>query len=961
MFTILSIIWLALGALPLFLALRRQDQHDPKTVQRRVLRGGLTLAGAIALLALISISFSIYTELLWFRNLGFADRYWLEISAKVLLFFGGAILSFVVFLGFFKWAGKDSQNALQRWAPYVGAAIGALILGGWASGWWELVLRFLYQAPSEVTDPIFGRSVGYYLFTLPLYQEIISWLLFFLLLLAAGSGLVTALGYGDLATGEQQFRRLVAESGRLRRLLLTLLGTAFLVFAWNNYLKVFELMYSRGGIVTGPGWVDVNVRRIAYYVVAATYLAAAGAAFLSVGRERVLYKLLALKKMEESDVVQPTPKTAILPISVVAIIFLATNVAPWAFQTLYVSPNEITLEAPYIAHNIEFTRRAFNIDEEIVDERDYSVGRRISRSVADANEATLDNIRLWDPTALLSNLQQQQEIRLYYEFEDVDIDRYTIDGEYTQVMLSLRELEKSRLPEPAQTWVSRHLKYTHGYGMVLLPVHDILPQGRPNLYIQGIPPETDYESLRITRPEIYYGERTDGHVYVNTTQREFDYPSGAENVYTEYDGTGGVEMGGLLRRFIFASRFDGEQQLFSGYIQQGSRILFDRSIDERVSKGAPFLMFDEDPYPVLTEDGGIKFIVDAYTVTTAYPYSESYDGRRERYRGANYLRNSVKAVVDVYDGDVVYYVMDPDDILINTYRRMFPALFRPFEEMPEYLKDHIRYPVDFLTVQAEVYQVYHMTDVSTFYQREDVWEFATERYREAAQPVEPYYAMVNLPESGANEFVLLIPFTPLNKNVMNAWIAGRSDQPNYGKITVFTFPKGVEVLGPRQIEARIDQNSQMSQTLSLWDQEGSEVIRGNMLSIPLFDEDELYMLFVEPVFLQAESAQLPEIKRVVLADQTQVVWAPQFDAALDTLLSTGPMVVEEDVVVAAAAAEGQPVVSSALRSQMQDAVDSFRSYRQALSAGNFAEAGQSLESLDTTMGEIGNTLGGASE
>jgi uncharacterized protein len=959
-FTIISLIWLALGALPLIRAIRKQSPEEPAASQRRIIRGALYLAGAIALLVLISIFFSIYSELLWFRSLGFGDRYWLEISTKVFLFLGGAVLSFAVFLGFFKWAGKNSQNVLQRWAPYVGAAAGALILGGWASGWWELVLRFLYQAPSEVTDPIFGRSVGYYLFTLPLYQEIISWLLFFLLLLAGGSGLVLALGYGGLATGEQQFRRLIAQSGRLRRLLLTLLGMAFLVFAWSNYLKVFELMFSRGGIVTGPGWVDVNVRRIAYYVVAATYLAAAVAAFVSVARETVLYRLLALKKMEDSEVVQPTPKTAILPVSVVAIIFLATSVAPWVFQTLYVSPNEITLEQPYIAHNIEFTRRAFSINEETVEERDYSVGRRISQAVVDANEATLDNIRLWDPTALLSNLQEQQEIRLYYEFEDVDIDRYTIDGEYTQVMLSLRELEKASLPDQAQTWVSRHLKYTHGYGMVLLPVHDILAQGRPNLFIRGIPPETEYEELKISRPEIYYGERTTDHVYVKTSQQEFDYPSGSENVFTEYEGSGGIEMGGLLRRFIFASRFDGEKQLFSGYFQEGSRILFDRSIRERVVKGAPFLMFDEDPYPVLSEDGGIKFIVDAYTVTPDYPYSEAYDGRRDRYRGANYMRNSVKAVVDAYDGEVVYYVMDPSDIIINTYRRMFPALFRPFEEMPEYLKDHIRYPVDYLTVQAEMYQVYHMTDVAAFYQREDVWEFATERYREAAQPVEPYYALVNLPETDENEFVLLIPFTPRNKNVMNAWIAGRSDQPNYGKITVFTFPKGVEVLGPRQIEARIDQNSEMSQTLSLWDQEGSQVIRGNMLAIPLFDEDELYMLFVEPVILQAESAQLPEIKRVVLADQTQVVWAPEFQASLDALLSTGPAG-REEAVVATAAAEGQPVVSSALRGQMQEAVDAFRSYKEELSAGNFSDAGQSLESLDTTMQAIGDSLGGGAE
>ncbi len=965
MFTIIGLLFIALGALPLVGAIRRRESAGSELAQRRIARGVTVLGGTLLVVALISIYFGIYSELLWFRSLGFADRYWLEIITKALLFAGGALVVFLLMVGFFKWSAGEPKSLLQRWAPWVGATVGALILGGWAVGWWELVLRYLYQAPSQMTDPIFGRSTGYYLFSLPLYREVVSWAFFLLVVLAGGSAVVMASGYGNLSTGQQQFRRLVAESGRLRRVLLTILGLLFLVFAWSNYLKVFELMYSRGGIAAGPGWVDVHVRRIAFYVVVFVYVVLAVASFLAAAREGVLFKLLALKRIDDSGMLQPTPRTAVLPVAVVVIVFFATNIAPWAFQTFYVSPNEITLEEPYIGYNIQFTRQAYDITDSTIQQRDYSVGRRITREVVEQNRETLSNIRLWDPTALLSNLQEQQEIRLYYEFEDVDIDRYTIDGEYTQVMLSLRELEKSQLPESAQTWVSRHLKYTHGYGLVLLSVHDVLAQGRPNLYIRNIPPEVEYRELDLSRPEIYYGERTTDHVYVNTTQQEFNYPSGEKNVYTDYEGSGGVTMGGLLRRIVFASRFDGEKQLFSGYIESGSRILFDRDIQTRVSKGAPFLMFDDDPYPVLTDDGRITFIVDAYTVTPDYPYSEPYEGRRDRYRGANYLRNSVKAVVDAYDGSVVYYVMNSDDILVNTYRRMFPSLFKPFEEMPENLKTHIRYPVDYLTVQAEMYRIYHMTDVQTFYQQEDAWEFATERYREAAQPVEPYYVLVNFPEVDRSEFVLMIPFTPQNKNVMNAWIAGRSDPPNYGKISVFTFPKGVEVLGPRQIEARVDQNSEMSQTLSLWDQEGSQVIRGNMLTIPLFQGEELSMLFVEPVFLQAESAQLPEIKRIVLSDQTQVVWAPEFEASLTALVGTGPRGqagASGDVAaaqVAAAADAGQPVVSSALRRQVREAVDAFSTYKQQLSAGEFSQAGGTLESLDTTMSQLEDQLGDA--
>jgi hypothetical protein len=639
---------------------------------------------------------------------------------------------------------------------------------------------------------------------------------------------------------------------------------------------------------------------------------------------------------------------------------------PAAFSNFVVEPNQITLESEFIEHNIEFTRQGFNIDDDSVDSRRFEVGRNISRSVVEENEATLDNIRLWDPGALLDNLQQQQEIRLYYEFHDVDIDRYDIDGEETQVMLSVREMEKSQLDPSSQTWVSRHLKFTHGYGLVFLPVHEFLPQGGPNLLIRNIPPESSID-LEVTRPEIYYGERTNDHVYVKTQEEEFNYPSGDENVYTEYQGDGGVDIGSPLRRFMYAWKYDGHQQLFSGYFDSDSRIMFDRNIVDRARKLAPFLTFDRDPYPVITEDGHVKYIIDAYTTARNYPYSERYQGDVREFNGTNYLRNSVKAVVDAYDGTVEFYVVDDDDVIINTYQSVFPGLFKPFDAMPDHLQEHIRYPVDYMTVQAEMYSTYHMEDVQTFYQREDVWQFATERYRDNFQSVDPYYVMLELPDSEEPEFVSMMPFTPKNKNVINAWMAGRSDMPNYGELTVFTFPKGVEVLGPRQIEARIDQDAEMSQRLSLWGQRGSDVIRGNLLTIPLFGEQELYMLFVEPIFLQAEGASLPEIKRVAMADQDRVVWGERFETALERVVGQRVADVFGDGQAAPqAAAAGQtpqgvagPVMSEELRSLIDEAVGAFDSYKQNLGSNNFSDAGSSLEELNTLLQEIEEETAGA--
>lgn len=954
MFTVLGILILAVGTLPLLRTLKNSGSMEQKTLTTRLIRGALVFLGTIVLLILINVFFHIYSEHLWFVSLGQESRFWTEIFTKIILFAVGFVIAFAFLFWNLKSAAGKVEGEYGSLIAFPASIVLAAIMGSWALGLWENVLLFINQTTAQTTDPVFNRPVNFYLFSLSFYQAAVSWLIFLLVAAAAGVILTATLRYSRARGFGSSSTNAILHTGRLRRQVVGLAGLFLLALAWNAYLSVYELMYSEAGVVTGAGWSDINIRVPAYYVSLAIY-AVAGVTLLVAGfSKRVERKVLMLEAGESGEGTVPTKKSLIAPAGIVAVLIIANGIVPIGFQSLVVSPNEITMEDQYIRHNIDYTRRAFGLDESNLTQEQYPVGRDITPEVIEGSREMLDNVRLWDPGALKANLRQQQEIRLYYRFADVDIDRYHIDGEYRQMMLSVRELEKSQLPPSSQTWVSQHLKYTHGYGLVMLPVHEVVEQGGPKLLIRGIPPEVDIDGFQVTRPEIYYGELTTDHVYTNTSEQEFDYPSGDENVYSDYEGEGGVVLDNIVKRFMYAWKFDGHRQLFSGYFDADSRILFDRQITDRARKIAPFLRFDDDPYPVLTEEGRIKYIIDAYTVSANYPYSERYAGSVGKFGGANYMRNSVKVVIDAYNGSMQFYAMDPDDIILSNYDRVFPDLFTPFEQMPEFLKNHIRYPADFFTVQAEMLRTYNMTDVATFYQREDAWELATERYRGGFEPVRPYYIMIEYPESDRLEFVLMIPFTPKNKNVINAWMAGRSDTPNYGDLTTFTMPKGVEVLGPRQIEARIDQDAEMSRSLSLWSQRGSDVIRGNLLTVPLFDSGRLYMLFAEPIFLQAESAELPELRRVVLADQDQVVWAPTFDAALQLLVGELQPAAAGD----AAPAGTQAVMDPQSRRLIGDAADAFDTYKQELSDGNFAAAGEALEELNTLLEDITDTLEG---
>ena len=955
MFAIVRVLWILLSAVPLVVTANRYSRGALTAPRRSFFRAGAALVGGIAILLGLRLAIFLYVEQAWFSQLQAAGRFWTEYVTRIALAVatGGAMLAAMrAVVGHLRT--RLGAASPRRGVWIVSIAAGAVLALG-AGGLWEEVLLALHQSPSEIRDPAFGLRLNFYLFSLPVLDAVLRLVGTSLFFLVIGIAYITLREQQATAGEPATWPQLRPYIGLALPTLRVIAAVYLLRQALGRLLDIPMLAIRPDGAVYGASWMDVHVGMPSLLVATLVYLVAAvwvllagrGAGGSTSGRGKQI--------VVAGDTVTVSPRALILPLALVAVLILARGVAPAVVRPLVLKPNEITLEQPYIESNIRFSRRAWGLDESHLSSTGVEVGQEITPAALEGNRETLANIRLWDPRALLDNLRQQQEIRLYYQFHDVDIDRYMIDGTYTQVMLSVREMEQSALAEESNTWVSRHLKYTHGFGLVALPVHTVRPDGRPDLLVRNIPTESRVPRLDLSQPRIYYGERTVNHVYTGTTQDEFDYPSENGNTFNRYDGDGGVPIGGMVRRIAYATRFDGTQQLFSSYITGETKLLWRRDIMSRVRELAPFLRYDRDPYPVVTEDGSIVYIIDAYTTARTYPYSEHYRGELAQFDGANYVRNSVKVAVDAYDGSVDFYVMDPEDPVLSTYRSIFPGLFRSVEEMPTDLRKHIRYPTDLMTVQADLYRTYHMTDPQTFYQREDLWEFATERYRQDFQSVELYYALISFPGREQAEFVAMLPFTPANKNVIHSWMAARSDTPNYGDLTVYTFPKGVEVLGPRQIEARIDQNTEMSRSLSLWSQRGSNVIRGNLLAIPLFQERELVMLFAEPIFLQAEDASLPEIKRIALADQDRVVWSNEFDAALD--LIAGERQAETVTVSSSPAAGAETGTGGSERATTSDGtgtaarrtLEEVRSYvddfSTAVDEGSMENAGRALDRL----------------
>jgi hypothetical protein len=911
----------------------------------RYRRTGSIIAGAAvgAFTFLLFGGMNLWGEALWFNAAGYLSRFWTMLGAQAgVVAVAGVLGAFVMYLLALP---IPREKRAGRWlAVALGAFVG-LIWGG--SNWMEW-LRFTNRIPGEMKDPILGMSEGFYLFTLPfldaLYQ-LAFWLIFLGLLLLTGSFFLRRRG------DEIQFEpieRLSSVSFRA----VYILGALFLwTLAFGRYLNRFHLLYSKWGVVHGPGYTDVHIRLPMYWIVV-VITALLGLSLLMPGLRKRL--LPSMARSRSSTVPPPIRHVGIHIVWMLLVWVVGLSIVPALVQWLRVEPNEITLESPYISHNIEFTRRGFNLDE--VEEREFSVSQQFDRSMIQDNQEIFANIRLWDYRALDAVYKQFQEIRLYYEFTDVDIDRYHLSSGYRQVMVSAREMELDNLPQQSQTFVNRRFKYTHGYGVTLTNVSEFTPQGLPHLLVKDIPPKVEDPALEIERPEIYYGELTRTHVVVNSKTEEFDYPSGEQNRYVSYQGNGGVQISNVWRKFIYGYKFDGTRFFFSGYPDEESRIMFHRQIQDRVKTLAPFLQFDADPYVVIA-DGELYWIIDGYTTSDRYPYSEPFastetieyrNGRLTRalsrtlgegLGGINYIRNSVKAVVNAYSGETRFYIFEPDDPLVRVYDRIFPGLFKSKDEMPEALRKHVRYPVDMLLVQGLIYAKYHMDDPTVFYNQEDLWVRATEKYYGGVQPVEPYYIMWEPPGTDEQEFVLMLPFTPKNRQVLIGWIAGMCDGDNYGRFLAYQFPKEKRVLGTQQVETKIDQDRFLSGQLTLWDQRGSNVIRGNVLVIPV----EETIFYVEPIYLQAQTAAYPELRLVAVMHNDNLSYAETFDRALEGLL-TGrvPDLGEEP--------EEEGAVSTT--TLIQDAQNAFDDYTRLLGEQRFREAGQALEDLQRALQQL---------
>jgi uncharacterized membrane protein (UPF0182 family) len=789
-----------------------------------------------------------------------------------------------------------------------------LMFGLGTLGLWMDLLTFIEHVPFGTVDPIFGRDVGFYVFQLPLISAIQN--------LGVALVVITVIPVAVYHVFQHVYvnrsPQPLSDAGRRQLLVLGALLFAFAGFGW--WLDRFDLLYQREGAVWGIGYADLNARIPAFWIMTGV---------------SALVSLFLLFSLRSPWLRQPVTVVG----AYVIVRLLLVSAWPQIVQEYSVKPNELGMEQEFLEENIEHTRIAYALDR--VEVKPFEVSTELTLADVRANPETVDNIRVWDDKPLLTTYQQLQEIRLYYSFVDVDVDRYMIDGKSRQVMLAARELNYGKVPDNAQTWVNEHLQYTHGYGLTMSPVNVVTDEGLPELFVQDIPPVSNIE-LKVTRPEIYYGEVTDRYVFVGTKEKEFDYPLGDQNAYTKYAGEGGVPMNNSLKKAMFSLYFQDMSILLSNSITSESRVMFRRRVLERLQTLVPFLQMDGDPYLVATDEG-LQWMVDAYTVTHRYPYSEPL---RIGNRRINYMRNSVKVTVDAYDGSVAFYVSDADDPLVRVYSKIFPDVFKPLSEMPAALQSHIRYPVDFFDVQAALYRAYHMTDPTVFYNKEDMWESPREIFGSQEQLMKSYYLIMKLPGEDKPEFILLVPFVPTGKENMISWLAARCDPENYGRLVLYQFPKEKVIFGPAQIEARIDQTPEISEQITLWSQAGSRVVRGNLLVIPIDDA----LMYVEAIYLQAESAQLPELKRVIVIYEKQIAMEKTLDDALAKVFGRTP------VPQVPASSEGKPgeglvapVVGGEWTQLARTAQGQYAEAVAAQQAGDWAAYGQALKRLEATL------------
>lgn len=870
---------------------------------------------------------SIYIDIIWFKSVQYVAVFWKILLTKgvVMLFFAAAffILSFINLSFARRFAPefqveisqdeferpeiqlyKSLQNIqINKKLVFWFSLIIALFMGFSEGASWEKILIYLNRTSFGTSDPIFNRDIGFYMFSLPFWEFVRNWLSFALTLIAVVVGAIYILKRAI----KYEYKKLIIETPVKVHLSL-LIGFILILKSWQYWLNAFKILYSTRGVIFGAGYADTHATLFALRVLMVLALVCAALFFVTARKEN--WKLPALG-------------LAVL----VGVSILLGGIYPAIIQSAVVLPNEGTKERPYILNNIESTRAAYGLDKIKVEE--FPVKEEISFEDIEKNKDTIRNIRLWDRRPIKQTLKQIQAIRLYYDFNSVDVDRYYFNGDYQQVFLSPRELDKDKIPEQARTWVNEVLTYTHGYGVVVTPVNKISGEGLPELLIKDIPPVSSV-NLDITRPEIYYGEITKGYVIVKTKAKEFDYPKGDENVYSTYAGNGGMPVSSLWRRILFSIKYSNPQILLTTNLTPDSRIMINRNIQERVEKVAPFLSYDKDPYMVISKEGKLFWIQDAYTISNNYPYSTPIGEG-----SLNYIRNSVKVIIDAYNGTMDFYIIDQKDPLVEVYKNIFPQLFKNFDQMPGDLKEHIRYPKDLFQIQAELYSTYHMMDPDVFYNKEDYWETPNELYGEDEIKMEPYYIITKLPGHEKEEFILMTPFTPSMKSNMIAWLAAKNDQPEYGNLIVYKFPKEKLIYGPMQIEARIDQDSEISQQLTLWGQKGSTVIRGNLLVIPV----EESILYVEPLYLRAEKGEIPELKRVIVSNGSDVVMGNNLEDALGKLFAR--TFGEREIVIT-----GE---EKTLKDLIKEAARYYESAQEFSQEGNWSRYGEELQKLEQIL------------
>ena len=891
---------------------------------------------ALLALALVGQAVPLYTDWLWFHEVGFPQVFTTTLAVRGWLVLGlGAAVFVFLFANLWVAARTAPPDVLWELEDQLGLpgravleplvrrllvpviSVIALMSGARASGEWDTLLQYLNATPFGRTDPLFNRDIGFYVFHLPFWRLLYGWTM----ALCIGTLVLTAAVY-VLQRSVVLTARGPRLAGGARTHLLGLGALLLVVRGVGFWLDRYDVLYSPRGFVFGASYTDVNASLPVLQVLAVLAVLCAVACAVQTRRPGWLFLIAGLV--------------------VLGVVWIGgLGVYPALLQRFRVTPNELVAEGPYIKHSIRMTRDAYGLDR--VQEKDFPAEENLNAAALERNNLTIKNIRLWDHRPLLTTYGQLQEIRTYYKFLDVDNDRYLIGGEYRQVMLSPRELSYKHLPGQGQSWINEHLTYTHGYGLVVGPVNRISPEGLPEFFVKDIPPAAS-GFQKITRPEMYYGESGNEYVFVRTKSQELDYPSGDQNVYGQYAGRGGIVVDSLLKKLAFAARFGEIKVLLSDDLTSESRVMIYREIGARVRQAAPFLRFDRDPYLVVTEDGRLVWMIDGYTISDRYPYAQPVRGM------GNYIRNSVKATVDAFHGTVTYYIADAQDPVIRTWAKAFPGLLKPFAQMPKDLQAHVRYPEDLFTIQAQMYATYHMEDPQVFYNKEDLWTIPR-RQQDArtAVEMEPYFTVMRLPGEAREEFVLLNAFNPSRRDNMIAILVARSDAPNYGNLLVYMLPKQKLVYGPRQIDARIDQDAVISQQLSLWNQQGSRVLRGSLLAIPI----DQSLIYVQPLYLAAtEQGSLPELRRVIVAYGNQIAMEPTLEQSLGRIFGARVRGDEQAPRPRETVAAGPPLIDTALRAVAQRAWETWQKAQEALRRGDWSGYGQEQKRLEETLRQL---------